>query len=131
MVNAPEISLSLLLGQVTSAPAGPMSGYVTTILATMPQGTLVSKLLSRLNTFICHKRWEKRWGNPIRGAEEPNPLYGFGPRQSCSLNQMWENEGKLKLMDGGISNNLPNRECDNIKVHFYEPSHRHFYNKST
>lgn len=105
--NSPEISLSMLLGQATSAPAGPMTGYISTLLATLPQGTIMSKLLSKLNDFIRHKRWEKRWGNPIRGADEPNPLFGFGSRSEHNQ-QEWEARRRLKLMDSGMSNNLPN-----------------------
>ncbi|MCO5589835.1 hypothetical protein L7F22_043804 [Adiantum nelumboides] len=105
--KSPEISLSMLLGQATSAPAGPMTGYISTLLATLPQGTIMSKLLSKLNDFIRHKRWEKRWGNPIRGADEPNPLFGSGSR-SENNQQEWEARRRLKLMDSGMSNNLPN-----------------------
>lgn len=102
--TAPEISLALLLGQATSAPAGPLTGYISTLLATLPRGTIMSTLLARLNDFVMHRRWEKRWGNPIRGADEPNPLYGIGDGGT------WEPKGRIKLMDGGLSNNLPNRE---------------------
>lgn len=115
MTTLPEISMSLLLGQATCAPAGPLTGYISTMLATLRKGTIMSYLLSKVNTFIQHKRWEKRWGNPIRGADEPNPLYGRGKR--CTSNKAgstkdWENKKRLKLMDSGLSNNLPNRECD-------------------
>lgn len=106
--TAPEISLSLLLGQATSAPAGPLTGYITTLLATLPQGTLMSLLLSKVNSFVQQKRWERRWGNPIRGADEPNPLYGHG--RCPTSDREWEGRGRLKLMDSGLSNNLPNRE---------------------
>ncbi|PWN34867.1 FabD/lysophospholipase-like protein [Meira miltonrushii] len=105
--KSPEISLSMLLGQATSAPAGPMTGYISTLLATLPQGTIMSKLLSKLNDFIRHKRWEKRWGNPIRGADEPNPLFGSGSRSEHNQKE-WEGRRRLKLMDSGMSNNLPN-----------------------
>lgn len=109
--NAPEISLSLLLGQATSAPAGPLTGYISTLLATLPKGTVMSFLLSKINTFVQQKRWEKRWGNPIRGADEPNPLYGIGDRDKESrVNTQWERKKRIKLMDSGLSNNLPNRE---------------------
>lgn len=99
-----------------------MTGYIAALLATLPQGTLMSGLLMRVNDFIRHKRWEKRWGNPIRGASEPNPLYGFGHRgfidgseagvvkAERSIEHRWEGGGVLKLMDSGVSNNMPSRE---------------------
>lgn len=70
----------------------------------------MSRTLALLNDFVRHKRWEKRWGNPICGADEPNPLYGFGSRAE-SDGRGWEGRGRLKLMDSGMSNNLPNRAC--------------------
>jgi phospholipase A2 len=107
--RSPEISLSMLLGQATSAPAGPLTGYITTLLATLPRGTLMSKALASLNEFVRHKRWQRRWGNPIRGADEANPLYGFGARVGDRHDsRSWEGRGRLKLMDSGLSNNLPN-----------------------
>ncbi len=73
----PEESLSLLLGQCTSAPAGPLTGYISALLASLPKGTLMSRLLHFLNNFVRMKRWERRWGNPIRAGDEPNPFYGL------------------------------------------------------
>ncbi|CAD6930211.1 unnamed protein product [Tilletia controversa] len=74
----PEASLSLLLGQCTSAPAGPLTGYIAALLASLPAGwTLAASLLGWVNTIVRAKRWERRWGNPIRAADEPNPFYGL------------------------------------------------------
>lgn len=115
VTTAPEISLSSLLGQVTSAPAGPLTGYISTLLATIPRGTIMSFLLSRLNTFVQHKRWENRWGNPIRGADEPNPIFGHGKRTGSTRGEdeeaIWETRKRFTLRDSGLDNNLPNREC--------------------
>jgi len=33
--------------------------------------------LGSINAFVRAKRWERRWGNPIRAADEPNPFYGL------------------------------------------------------
>ncbi len=90
---------------------------------------MMSKLLSRINRFVKMKRWEKRWGNPIRAAHEPNPFYGLAKDPSTSppqdgarahqkglpdlldlTSKDWETKGRLKLMDSGLSNNLPHRE---------------------
>ena len=73
----PEESLSLLLGQCTSAPAGPLTGYISALLASLPRGTAMSRTLHFLNNFVRMKRWERRWGNPIRAGDEPNPFYGL------------------------------------------------------
>lgn len=74
----PESNLSMLVGQCTGAPAGPLTAYISTMLASIPEGTVMSTLLSWVNEFVKMKRWEKRWGNPIRAADEPNPFYGHG-----------------------------------------------------
>ncbi|WFD32221.1 phospholipase A2 [Malassezia sp. CBS 17886] len=76
--RVPEAMLSMVVGQCTGAPAGPLSAYIDTMLASMPQGTVMNTLLRWANNFVKMKRWEKRWGNPIRAADEPNPWYGRG-----------------------------------------------------
>jgi phospholipase A2 len=73
----PEQSLSLMLGQCTSAPAGPLTGYISAILASLPKGTIMSRILLLLNDFVRMKRWKHTWGNPIRAAHDPNPFYGY------------------------------------------------------
>lgn len=103
----PEQSLSLLLGQCTSAPAGPLTGYVSALLATIPKGTLMSRALLVLNNFIRMKRWEQFWGNPIRAGHDPNPFYGI-PSKPIHDKTTWEPQTRIRLMDGGMSNNLPN-----------------------
>ncbi|PWN38801.1 FabD/lysophospholipase-like protein [Ceraceosorus guamensis] len=107
----PEMSLALLLGYCTSAPAGPLSGYISALLATLPEETLARNLLSRLNAFVQRQRFEKMWGNPIRAADEPNPLWrGRAPPKlgagECAATAL-ENAPRLKLMDSGLANNLP------------------------
>ncbi|RSL58691.1 hypothetical protein CEP54_007631 [Fusarium duplospermum] len=144
----PEQSFSLLLGQCTSAPAGPLTGYISTLLATMAKGTIMARTLSLLNSFLSMKRWEGLWGNPIRAGHDPNPFYGlerpirarvYTPERSLhcperakvhhekntvcdgtrsmadvsgaehsSADMPWEAQGRTRLMDSGMSNNLPN-----------------------
>lgn len=108
----PEQSLALLLGQCTSAPAGPLTGYISALLATMPRGTIMSRALLVLNKFMRMKRWERYWGNPIRAGHDPNPFYGI-PRPGAADGDAdgtgaWEPQTRTRLMDGGMSNNLPN-----------------------
>ncbi|KAJ4213024.1 hypothetical protein NW759_011285 [Fusarium solani] len=144
----PEQSFSLLLGQCTSAPAGPLTGYISTLLATMAKGTIMARMLSLLNRFLSMKKWEGLWGNPIRAGHDPNPFYGLErpirarvhtaerslhsperakvhhekntvcdgirlmadvPAADHSVADMpWEAQGRTRLMDSGMSNNLPN-----------------------
>lgn len=156
----PEQSLALLLGQCTSAPAGPLTGYISALLASMPHGTAMSKLLLLFNNILRKQRWASFWGNPIRAGHDPNPFYGHvleatlrsnktsksldyelgqterkaiaiqssegitetetseddlraGPptrisQASTEGNRAWELEGRVRLMDSGMSNNLPN-----------------------
>ncbi|KAK9420189.1 putative Lysophospholipase [Seiridium unicorne] len=161
----PEQSLSLLLGQCTNAPAGPLSGYISALLASIPRGTAMSRLLLLLNDFVRMKRWEKLWASPIRAGYDPNPFYGHNsvrgrtesltqpsddtklessglnvtfpantalpetpvaqdivgrnanglgqsgpslPDEDQSHDVSWETQGRIRLMDSGMSNNLPN-----------------------
>ncbi|KAG6360948.1 hypothetical protein INS49_012016 [Diaporthe citri] len=60
----------------------------------------MSRALLLLNKLARMKRWESFWGNPIRAGQDPNPFYGHTPE--------WERQTKIRLMDGGMSNNLPN-----------------------
>ncbi|KAL6409203.1 phospholipase A2 [Ilyonectria robusta] len=76
----PEQSLALLLGQCTSAPAGPLTGYISALLASLPKGTIMSRALFAFNRFITMKKWERVWANPIRAGHDPNPFYGTGTR---------------------------------------------------
>lgn len=111
----PEQSLSLLLGQCTSAPAGPLTGYISALLASLPKGTIMSRLLLLLNDFARMKNWEGLWGNPIRAGHDPNPFYGHNdlpqPKGCDDVNatskKQWETQGRIRLMDSGMSNNLP------------------------
>ncbi|KAF5022165.1 hypothetical protein F66182_5752 [Fusarium sp. NRRL 66182] len=138
----PEQSLSLLLGQCTSAPAGPLTGYITALIASMSKDTIMRRLLNRFNAFLQLQAWEGLWGNPIRAGQDPNPFYGMEkplrarentsekflhmsrPSEESSRRQKttssgdkstadapcapWEAQGRMRLMDSGISNNLPN-----------------------
>ena len=109
--RSPEQHLSLLLGQCTSAPSGPLTGYISALLASLPKGTFMSRVLLLLNNFVRMKRWEKLWGNPIRAGQDPNPFYGLNYNQNSSSDPdkaKWESQGRMRLMDSGMSNNLPN-----------------------
>ncbi|CAH0021599.1 unnamed protein product [Clonostachys rhizophaga] len=135
----PEQSFALLLGQCTSAPAGPLTGYISALLASLPKGTMMSRALFAINRFIRQKKWERLWVNPIRAGHDPNPFYGLNfplnhnrdalevegawdsvegestasgksttPQGELTKTQQWEAQGRVRLMDSGMSNNLPN-----------------------
>jgi phosphopantetheinyl transferase (holo-ACP synthase) len=81
----PEQSLSLLLGHCTNAPAAPLTTYITALLASLPKGTIVSRILHLLNNFLRMKQWERLWGNPILAGHIPNPFYGLSGRPHLPL----------------------------------------------
>ncbi|CAO1614695.1 unnamed protein product [Jaminaea pallidilutea] len=138
----PELCLSLLLGHCTSAPAGPLTGYISALLSTLPRDTIMSWVLTNVNKFLLWKTWRRRWANPIRSSKEWNPFRGMrvNGATAAGINcETAQEEGmhaqqhavqhrsmssdtvsKVKLMDAGISNNLPahvfaghpNREVD-------------------
>ncbi|KAE8445076.1 hypothetical protein EG329_013791 [Mollisiaceae sp. DMI_Dod_QoI] len=101
----PEQSLSLLLGQCTSAPAGPLTGYISALLASLPKGTIMSRLLLLFNDFIHMKNWERLWGNPIRAGHDPNPFYGHNNRP-----QLLADDANVR------SRTLPSAEDDQVAL---------------
>ncbi|SCV48303.1 related to phospholipase A2, cytosolic [Fusarium fujikuroi] len=141
----PEQSFSLLLGQCTSAPAGPLAECIKAHLVTIPKNTMVARLVTVFNKLLQSKRFEGFWGNPIRAGHDPNPFYGLersvGMREHTSEHSTyisrvahqhqremhssdksvsdlaglqshsstpWEAQGRTRLMDSGMANNLPN-----------------------
>ncbi|CAG1960804.1 unnamed protein product [Fusarium graminearum] len=137
----PEQSFSLLLGQCTGAPAGPLTECIKALLVSIPKDTVMARLVAMLNRFLQSKRLEGFWGNPIRAGHDPNPFYGLekpavarehtsehsscrsqaaepevanrrGPvtmTASSAVNfPPWEAQGRTRLMDCGMANNLPN-----------------------
>lgn len=145
----PELCLSLVLGHCTSAPAGPLTGYISALLSTLPRHTVMSWMLRKFNTFLLWKTWRRRWGNPIRSSKEWNPFWGMleapSPATVPGIDTVAVADGtkgfadssiqdstkrtkhsaapagrspaadlavvdrlrKIKLVDAGVSNNLP------------------------
>ncbi|KAH6880691.1 acyl transferase/acyl hydrolase/lysophospholipase [Thelonectria olida] len=97
----PEQSLSLLLGQCTSAPAGPLTAYISALLASIPKGTIMSRVLFAANKFASMKRWEHLWANPIRAGHDPNPFYGMGTSFVAQAHQ--EKDVGWDLLNFGVS----------------------------
>jgi phospholipase A2 len=145
----PEQSFSLLLGQCTSAPAGPLTECIKALLVSIPRNTIMSRLVSLFNEFLQMEQLEGLWGNPIRAGHDPNPFYGLdkplrsqehtsehsvnrthasesshsyptetshGERSMSATSSTarspntppWEAQGRIRLMDCGMANNLPN-----------------------
>ncbi|KAK0553380.1 hypothetical protein OC846_002540 [Tilletia horrida] len=108
LTRQPEASLSLFLGQCTSAPAGPLTGYIAALLASLPAGwTLAASLLGWVNALIRAKRWERRWGNPIRAADEPNPFYGLNLNNETAVAAPARDDGLENDVRGAASGSAP------------------------
>ena len=134
----PEQSFSLLLGQCTSAPAGPLTECIKALLVSIPKDTMMARLVGWINKLLQSKQLEGVWGNPIRAGHDPNPFYGLekplvakehtsehAERRSHAADTEvqrpsaitdastgrhppWEAQGRTRLMDCGMANNLPN-----------------------
>lgn len=111
----PEQSLSLLLGQCTSAPAGPLTGYISALLASLPKGTFMSRLLLLLNDFMRMKRWERFWVNPIRSGHDPNPFYGPNTRRAAR-SPTSDDKGNTKTQASEGWSTPLNVESSSVKV---------------
>ncbi|KAF5605110.1 phospholipase A2 [Fusarium pseudoanthophilum] len=89
----PEQSFSLLLGQCTSAPAGPLAECIKALLVTIPKNTIVARFVTTFNNLLQSKQFEGFWGNPIRAGHDPNPFYGLerpvGVREHTSERSMY------------------------------------------
>jgi len=136
--SRPEQSFSLLLGQCTSAPAGPLTECIKALLVSIPKDTIMARLVGMFNRLLQSKQFEGLWGNPIRAGHDPNPFYGLEKplmaKEHTSEHAMhrphanntdvesissttnaspghpppWEAQGRTRLMDCGMANNLPN-----------------------
>ncbi|RBR26382.1 uncharacterized protein FIESC28_00787 [Fusarium coffeatum] len=134
----PEQSFSLLLGQCTSAPAGPLTECIKAFLVSIPKDTIMARLVGAFNRLLQSKQLEGLWGNPIRAGHDPNPFYGLEKPlmarehtsehaelrshaadtevqrpsavtdASTGHHTPWEAQGRTGLMDCGMANNLPN-----------------------
>ena len=98
----------------------------------------MARLVGLFNRLLQSKQLEGLWGNPIRAGHDPNPFYGLekplmakehtsehARHRSHSYNSdvksldsttdassahfpPWEAQGRTRLMDCGMANNLPN-----------------------
>ncbi|KAK8031693.1 cytosolic phospholipase A2 [Apiospora arundinis] len=114
-MQLPEQSLALLLGLCTSAPAGPLSSYLSTIQRNLPSG-LVGDAIKRLSSGVA-KMWGKHETSvfenhhPLHASNEHNFLYHLtpaGPNAGATPRPPGiENSPRIHLIDSGMDNNCP------------------------
>ena len=122
----PEHSLALLLGLCTSAPAGPMTSYISTIKRNLPTGFIggrihdlaagISKLWGKQGTEVFEGH------HPLHACNEHNFIFHLTkPKEGQGRPPGLENSPRIHLIDSGLDNNCPtyvllhpNRESDVI-----------------
>lgn len=112
IMQLPEQSLALLLGLATSAPAGPLTSYLSTISRNLPIGFLgntVHKLASAVSK-LWGKDGTEEFENhhPLHACNEHNFLYHYTPVDSGQARPPGlENSPRIHLIDSGMDNNCP------------------------
>lgn len=108
----PEQSLALLLGLCTSAPAGPLSSYLSTIQRNLPKnfiGDAVNKLASGVAAMWGKQQTEVFTNHhPLHASNEYNFLFHFTPAPKGTPRPPGiENSPRIHLLDSGMDNNCP------------------------
>lgn len=108
----PEQSLALLLGLCTSAPAGPLSSYLSTIQRNLP-GNFVGDVVNGLASGVA-ALWGKQGTevftnhHPLHASNEHNFMYHVTPTPEGTPRPPGiENSPRLHLLDSGMDNNCP------------------------
>lgn len=104
----PELSLSLILGLCTAAPAGPLAAYLSTIYRNLPSNAIGNKIKEWSNNWTKkHQKSAEKLQNhhPIHAQNEPNPFYKS--QKDAGRGHGFENSPRIHLVDSGMSNNLP------------------------
>ncbi|KXT12457.1 hypothetical protein AC579_7358 [Pseudocercospora musae] len=111
-MQLPEQSLALLLGLATSAPAGPLTSYISTISRNLPGGFLgntVHKMAHAVTEFWGKDGTEEfRNHHPLHACNEHNFMYHYShvePAQGRPPGL--ENSPRIHLIDSGMDNNCP------------------------
>lgn len=111
-MQLPEQSLALLLGLATSAPAGPLTSYLSTISRNLPIGLFgnaVHKLASGVSR-LWGKDGTEEFENhhPLHACNEHNFLYHYTPLDAGAARPPGlENSPRIHLIDSGMDNNCP------------------------
>lgn len=111
-MQVPEQSLALLLGLATSAPAAPLTSYLSTINRNLPTGFLgksIRKVARGVTRFWGKKGTEEFENhNPLHACEEHNFMYQFSPDETGQTRPPGlENSRTIQLIDSGMDNNCP------------------------
>jgi phospholipase A2 len=125
-MQLPEQSLALLLGLATSAPAGPLTSYLSTISRNLSLGFLGDSVhrLARAVTKLWGKEGTEEFQNhhPLHACNEHNFMYHYTAVQPGEARPPGlENSPRIHLIDSGMDNNCPTmvllhpqRQCDVI-----------------
>jgi len=103
----PEQSLSLLLGLCTSAPAGPLSSYLSTIQRNLPKGFIggaindishgMAKIWGKEDTAVFENH------HPLHASNEHNFLFHYTPTPpGVARPPGIENSPRIHLIDSGM-----------------------------
>jgi cytosolic phospholipase A2 len=111
-MQLPEQSLALLLGLCTSAPAGPLSSYLSTIERNLPQnflGNAIQDLAKGVSRLWGKEGTEKfQDHHPLHACNEHNFLYHLTPLpRGENRPPGLENSPRIHLIDSGMDNNCP------------------------
>ena len=111
-MQLPEQSLGLLLGLCTSAPAGPLASYLSTINRNIPKGFL-GDLIHKLSHTVT-KLWGKHGTeefqdhHPLHACNEHNFMFHATPVKDGEARPPGlENSPRIHLIDSGMDNNCP------------------------
>nr|POE47632.1 cytosolic phospholipase a2 beta [Quercus suber] len=111
-MQLPEQSLALLLGLATSAPAGPLTSYISTISRNLPTGFLGNAIQSMAGKVT--KLWGKQGTeefqqhHPLHACNEHNFMFHYTPKQEGQPRPAGlENSPRIHLIDSGMDNNCP------------------------
>jgi cytosolic phospholipase A2 len=106
-MGLPEHSLALLLGLCTSAPAGSMSSYISTIKRNLP-GNFFGQQVHDLAISVS-KLWGKhgtavfQGHHPLHACNEHNFCFHLTKERPKGI----QNSPKIHLIDSGMDNNCP------------------------
>ncbi|KAF2767972.1 putative cytosolic phospholipase A2 [Teratosphaeria nubilosa] len=111
-MQLPEQSLALLLGLCTSAPAGPLTSYISTIARNLPSGFLgsgIHKMASRVSKFWGKQGTEEfQEHHPLHACNEHNFMFHYStPKRGQGRPPGLENSPRIHLIDSGMDNNCP------------------------
>jgi phospholipase A2 len=111
-MQLPEQSLALLLGLATSAPAGPLTSYLSTVSRNLPTGFLGNSVHKMAQTVakLWGKQGTEEFSNhhPLHACNEHNFMFHYTPLdKEKGRPPGLENSPRIHLIDSGMDNNCP------------------------